>query len=894
MLAAFVAAVFLSASLLFLIQPMAARLLVPLLGGSPAVWNTSMVFFQAVLLAGYLYAHLLTRRLAPRTQAVVHAAVLVVPLLAYAALGRLPVLDPRELPTPDTAHPTAWVLLALLLSVGVPFFVLSTTGPLLQRWFASTTHRHARDPYFLYAASNLGSMLALLAYPFAMERTLRLAEQRAWFSAGYVAFAALAAVCGMFMLSRLPREPASRQDRRRLREHDGGSPAHAPLAPISLGTRLRWIALAAVPSSLMLGVTQHVSSDIAAVPLLWVIPLAIYLLTFIAAFSGRGVPTRSMTLAYGVTAILVAVALLGRMSRPVPAVIAMHMLVLFLGGLVCHGRLASERPDPRRLTEYFLLIAVGGVIGGTFNALLAPVLFNAIAEYPIAITAACLLGVPGFGDGGADPRRSLTHAGAVREGVYAVLAVLAWTVVFAWALGGAGSEAGFWTIEVFATGALAAFLMWRGVKVPATLDLAAPLAVLLFIAGLHVAFRHAWLGGHLLSALLGEATPPVRVPLVLGSWLGPILVLVAAGAVAARVAAPRSRMLARAIDLLVPAMIAGLFYFTAYAMRQAGLTGGSMREFAWYGPIALLLLLSLGRRLRLALGVGVTLALFYSYAGAVDTSLSTTRTFFGVHRIATDTRRQWVLLSHGTTRHGVQSTDPDKAMIPTMYYHRTGPIGEVFRTRENDPGFDQVAIIGLGTGGLSAYGRTGQTITYYEIDPEVVRIARDSGYFTYLKRTPAEVKIVLGDGRIRLRQAPDRLYDLIIVDAFSSDSIPIHLVTKEAVREYFDKLAPGGVIAFHVSNRYLELRPILAGIATDLDAEPGMEVRAITRDDTATGFTDAEKAEGKEATTWVLLARRLEDFRGLADGERWIIMGAAPETPRWTDDFSNILSVFRW
>ncbi|MFM9996754.1 MAG: spermidine synthase [Phycisphaerales bacterium] len=905
MLLLYTAAVFLSASLLFLVQPMAAKMLVPMLGGSPAVWNTSMVFFQGVLLAGYLYAHLVTRHLAPRRQVIVHACVVFAPLLIVTLLGRLPVLDPRGFPPPGDATPTLWLLGALALAVGGPFFVLSTTGPLLQRWFSSTTHRHAKDPYFLYAASNVGSMLALLGYPFVMEASLPLLGQRRWFAAGFWVFAALVTWCGVLML-RARRDgagsgtPLSRQMRRQMKYEARGTAdtpaaeeADAPLAPLSWWTRVRWVLLAAVPSSLMLGVTQHVSSDIASVPLLWVIPLAIYLLTFILAFSGRGVQLQWTSRVFGVVAVFVAVSLLARMGRPAAAIIGAHFFGMFLAGLVCHGRLAAERPDPRRLTEFFLLIAVGGVLGGAFNALLAPVIFNSIGEYPIAITAACLLCVPSFGDRPIPADNALTRMIAARECAYAVIASLAFALVFAWALtGGAGNQFGFWIAFGLSGGGLLAYAMWRGVRRPAVHDLFIPIAILLYLAALHAFFWHAWAPGQWMARVIGadltDIPPAPRTHL--GAWMGPALAAVSAAMIALRVVFVRARWPSVLLDVLTPLYVFVAFWFALVAMYEAGLADGAVREVIRYAPIVILLWLSVARRVRLGLATGMALLLFYTYAGAVDRSLLVTRTFFGVHRVAVDRSGRWILLSHGTTRHGLQSTDPVKALTPTMYYHPTGPIGQVFKTRENDPTFDQVAIVGLGTGGLAAYGKAGQTFTFFEIDPKVEWIAKESKLFTFLDRTPAQVTVKIGDGRVKLREAPDKLYDLIIIDAFSSDAIPIHLITREAVAEYFDKLAPGGMIAFHISNRYLDLRPVLAAIAQDLNARPGTDAVAIVRDDQ--DLDPKDEAEGKIDTTWVVLARRLEDAGTLAQDERWLEMQARPDAPRWTDDYSNILKVF--
>lgn len=374
MLLVYLLAIFLSAALLFLVQPMAAKLVLPILGGSPSVWNTTMVFFQALLLLGYFYSHLVTKKLPRLAQGAVHALV-----IAAGAL-MLPIALPKVIGTPGPGEsPALWLLLLLPLVAGVPFFVLTTTGPLLQSWFASSSHRRAKDPYFLYAASNIGSFVGLLSFPFYLEPRFDLAEQSAWFSRGYYGFAALAALCFLF---------AWRGDDRSNR------PTAAVAEPVTITwpQRLLWIALAAVPSSLSLGVTQTITTDIAPVPLLWVVPLSIYLLTFVLAFS-----TRLRFTARGAGLLLIAstlgtigVRLLGG-DLPNEVVILSHLSVLFFGALVCHRRLAETRPAAAGLTEFYLWLAVGGVIGGLFNALLAPLIFNAALEYPFAIATACAL-----------------------------------------------------------------------------------------------------------------------------------------------------------------------------------------------------------------------------------------------------------------------------------------------------------------------------------------------------------------------------------------------------------------------------------------------------------------------------------------------------------------------
>jgi hypothetical protein len=395
-LALFGAAIFLGAFLIFVLQPVAAKMVLPSLGGSPAVWNTCMVFFQGALLAGYAYAHWATRLLPARRLAVVHAALVLAPVLT------LPVALRAGAP-PVSGSPVAWLLAALALSVGLPFTVASTGAPLLQRWFASTGHPAARDPYFLYAASNAGSLLALLAYPGVLEPLTTLAQQRWLWSGGYVLMALLTVGCALAAFRHGPGGAPGTAGPQR----DAGAPAKgasdarpgvegpAPAAAPGWRERAAWVALAFVPSTLMLGVTQFLSTDVAAVPLLWVVPLALYLLTFILAFARRPLaPVRPLSRILAILAVGLAVSLIVGAKRPAWTVTLLHLATFFTGALLCHGRLAACRPHPSRLTEFYLLIAVGGVLGGMFNALAGPALFDSVAEYPIALGLVCLARLP--------------------------------------------------------------------------------------------------------------------------------------------------------------------------------------------------------------------------------------------------------------------------------------------------------------------------------------------------------------------------------------------------------------------------------------------------------------------------------------------------------------------
>jgi spermidine synthase len=749
-----------------MVQPMMGKMVLPLLGGTPAVWSACMVFFQAALLAGYAYAHATTAWLGPARQAMLHMAVLALPL-AVLPLG----LDASRLRGGD-ANPVLDTLGLLSVSVGLPFFVVSASAPLLQRWFTQTGHPAARDPYFLYAASNLGSMLALLAYPALVEPRLALRgqtwlSQTALWSAGYVILAALTAACALVLW----RRPASAV----VTEIGATAGTVETGADISTGRRLRWIALSMVPSSLLLGVTTYVTTDLAAIPLLWVLPLAIYLLTFILAF-GRwpALLHRIVVTATVPAAIVVLFLLVSSFKQRIWISVLCHFALLFLVALACHGELARSRPPAARLTEFYLLISLGGVLGGIFNALVAPVAFASLVEYPLMMVLACLL---------------LTVPRAP-----------------GWA---------------------------RAWRVPTDIGLAAGVAVValvLYSESVTVRVDFAFL-----TRILGIASEP--------AWLETV-------------------------------------------------KKGTDKALLYGPPLVAAFLL---RRRPVAFGLGLLAVL--AAASYVDTRNDDTiyqaRSFFGVLRLTRDRDLAgYTELRHGTTLHGRQSLAPERRREPMSYYHRRGPIGQVFAELDKREAPRRLAMIGLGTGTLAAYARPGDDVTFYEIDRLVVDIAWNPAYFTYLtdaRDSGVLMRAELGDARVRMeavkRERPGARYDLIVVDAFSSDSIPVHLITREAMRLYLDLLAPGGIVAIHISNRHLDLAPVVAGLALDAD----LRGRLIQSDDEA-------ESQGAHRSTWTVLARAPEDLGELARDRRWTDEPLEPN-PRvgiWTDDFHNLLSVFKW
>jgi hypothetical protein len=749
-----------SASLLFLVEPMFARMVLPRLGGSPAVWNTCLVFYQAVLLAGYVYAHLTARWLGPRRQAALHMLVLLLPWLV------LPITI-RGLGTPSGgSNPVPWLLGILSFSVGLPFFVLAASTPMLQSWFAQTGHGAAKDPYFLYGASNLGSLLGLLGYPLLLEPWLRLGVQSWVWTAGYGLLTLLTAASAV-VLWRSPSHPSlpwSSTDSRAI-----GVPPTQEVPP-SWARRMRWLVLALIPSSLLLGVTTYVSTDIAAVPLVWVIPLAIYLLSFVQVFARRWTIPRTMPVAarmvltglqavilpghrlivriQAMLLVLVAATFYFSPYLTIPLRMALHLGAFYLTALVCHGELARLRPAVRHLTEFYLWLSLGGVLGGLFNALLAPMLFSTVVEYPLMIAAACFV---------RPKQKTLVPP---RWWLHPALLSLAALVI-------------------------CGIAYWRGVR--QTIDLGPQIGIL-------------------------------------------------------------------NMDVVIVAL-AGLVAF-----------GVSDRP----------------RLFGLAIPGVMILGLFLSFSpGEV---VYRDRSFFGVFRVVRNDKDQQMLLYHGSTIHGVQSLHPERRSQPLSYYFHTGPLGQLLASRAIHPD-REIAVVGLGTGTIAAYGRPGQRFTFYEIDPTVERLARNPKLFSYLSNSRAMIRVVLGDARLSLAGAPDGTYGVIVLDAFTSDAIPLHLMTREALALYRRKLAAGGVLALHISNRYMDLEPVLGRLARDARLAAMVEYDGK--------LSDADHRDGKMASTWVIMARRKEDFRRLLADDRWEPILVSKATPLWTDDFSNILAVLR-
>jgi len=723
---------FCSSGLLFLAEPMFAKMVLPLLGGTPAVWNTCMVSFQALLLAAYAYGHWSIQWLGVRRQARLQSIVLI------AVVAALPVAIPHGWQPPAGQNPIFWLLAVLPVGVGLPFFAAASTAPVLQRWFSSTGHPASADPYFLYAASNLGSMVVLLGYPTVIEPLMHLADQSRLWSTGYFGLIALVGCCALFI------GPGAQTSRKLVTEK------------ITASRRVRWILLAMIPSSLLLGTTTFITTDIAAVPLLWIVPLALYLLSFILVFAARPlVSHRLMIRLQPVVVLGVALFMLGRVGQPVWMVLALNLAALFVSSMVCHGELAKDRPSVGRLTDFYLTMSLGGVLGGLFNALAAPLIFHSAAEYPIALVAACAL----------CPRTKSV------------------------------ADSSRWTTRAF--------------------DIFCPVVV----------FASAWGLPRGMMAILGHDSISLRM-IALG------VAVMAAGTAIRR----RPRFLAA---------LAALFFVA---------------------------------------GIGA----------AKGEILAVKRSFFGIHRVVRNLDGPFNDLYHGTTVHGrqfvsVEDSTPSQPTTALTYYHRTGPIGQLLTQRLAAGEANRIGIVGLGVGSLAAYADRNTELTYYEIDPAGRWVAEGSGYFSFLsaaKNRGAKIRIVMGDARLTLRDAPSRSCDVLVLDAFCGDAIPVHLLTREAMRIYTDKLTYGGILAIHISNMYLDLLPVCSALVADAGCA-GMYQNDLD-------VSPEQAAEGKSASQWVIVAKSGQTFAVLQKDPRWKLLPPASKTGVWTDDFSNILGVFRW
>jgi len=715
----YMAAVFLSAALVFLVQPMFAKMATPLLGGSPNVWNVSLVCFQAALLLGYTYAHLLTHFVTSlRTQILIHMM-----LLACAAIV-LPFQLSGLLGEPDPTRPALWLIGVFTVSIAPPFAIIAASAPLIQSWYSRSGRTDAHDPYHLYGASNVGSLIGLIAYPLVLEPFLPLAAQTMSWTLGYGVLALLLIGSGLVaMVSGDGQAPAS---------DPSGAPVFTEAASIASVWRQRlwWVACAFIPSSLLVGVTTHISTDIASAPFLWVLPLVLYIGSFIIVFAKKPVISPAVSARLLPLAVATGLFMVSPLSvYPLLLAMGLNLFVLFMTALAGHGMLAASRPEAKRLTEFYLLMSLGGVLGGAFNALLAPIIFNSVIEYPLMLVAILLL------------RPGVDWLGKERS------------------------------------------RLWGG----------AALSALLVAYALRLTFGND--SGH-------------NYPFILLHALAVLGVIVAA----------RTRAT----------------------------------------PI-------------LAAGCAVLISQFIApVAGAI-----TDRSFFGVVKIRDNGELR--LMSHGTTLHGSQFLSADKALSPTTYYAPTTPIGQIFTAA---PAQAQLGVVGLGTGSVACYAKPEQNFTYYEIDPLVVKYASDPDYFTYLSACTPQAEIVLGDGRLSLSTVSEGHFDVLLIDAFSSDSIPAHLLTSEAVELYISRLSEQGVLVLHVSNRHMNLSEIVARIARHIDLPAYYQFYQASAED--------KKNSGAASSQVVILAHSEAALQDTLASGLWTRLDRDSGRP-WTDDYSNIL-----
>jgi hypothetical protein len=728
LLVVYTAAIFTSALLLFSVQPLFTKMVLPRLGGSPAVWSVAMVFFQSLLLGGYAYAHYLMQLRSRIWPVAIHLVLLALALLT------LPLSIAAGWGEPPSSGYAFWLLGLFAVSIGLPFFALAANNPLLQAWFVRTGHPQGHDPYFLYASSNIGSFLALLSYPVLLEPMFSLLTQNMIWTGGYGLLIVLIAGCGVLLL----RSPAFVFVASATDEVDAPAPTWA------LGAR--WILLAAVPSGLLIAVTAHISTDVAAAPLLWVLPLSLYLLTWVLVFQSRPLLPHKWILLLqplAISGVIVLLAVGGEQNLLLT--LGGHLLCFFVIAMACHGELAQARPAAKYLTGYYVALSFGGMVGGLFAGLIAPFTFSWIAEYPILVALAVLCR-----PSGEERLRNWSR------------------------------------------------------------------------------------------------------------WYWPLLAIVAFALIAISYSSGKT--------------------FTWVDDKRVYV----ISVIAVIGMI--LALLARADRFKLLAITVLALALIRFYPSD-DGRVETVRSFFGVHKIVVTPNGQYHVLMHGTTIHGAEKfLNDDGTPVtgrpePISYYHKDGGIGRAItalRARKGAP--LRVAVIGLGSGTLACASQPGEDWKFFEIDQSMVDTARDPKYFNFIQRCEPDMKPVIGDARLTFAREPDGVYDLIIVDAYSSDAIPIHLATEEAMEIYKEKLAPQGAVVMHVSNRHLELASVVVGIADANDLKSWVFNEDSGRD-----------SEYIFSTNVVISAREPADIGTLASSDKWALTEAADNQRVWTDDYSNVL-----
>jgi len=758
--------IFLGAFLLFSVQLLLGKYFLPWFGGTPAMWTTCMFFFQTVLLAGYAYAHALTRWFTPRTQGYLHSVLLLTALAMLALMAAkwgTPITPSVSWRPPSSDHPVWSLTVLLAVSAGLPYFVLSSTGPLLQSWFTRT--HPGRTPYRLYSLSNLGSLLGLLTYPFLVEPWFSLRTQARIWTTGFFVFAVVCGYCALRMrrITALPKSTSLGLARQGAQDVDSGQ------TKPTLGSHLLWLSLAACASVMFLATTNQICQDVAVIPFLWVLPLSLYLLSFIICFDEPRWYSRAVFHpAFALAIFLACLLLLGWGIRSIVLQIAAHSFVLFACCMVCHGELARSKPNSRYLTSFYLMVALGGAVGGVLVALVFPHIFRGFWEYQLGLWLCALL-------------------------LFVVLALdkSSWLHCSRWGL-------------------------------PA------------------IAVAVALLPGTTSVVVVGRKE--------LGS-----------------------------LFIVIPVLIAA--YFLTRGGRK-GFDPGRARAIPIFCGTALLV-------------VGVTL--FISASNETRNSVVLARNFYGVLNVRelTELPPDWRAYSlfHGRISHGYQFVSEAKRRLPTSYYGLTSGVGlalialQAHLSSGANPQHLRIGIVGLGIGTLASYGNPGDYIRYYEINPEVTRIANDARYFTYLKDCRGPLDVIPGDARLsmeaELGRGQPQGFNLLAIDAFSGDAVPVHLLTEEAFQIYLQHVKSDGIIAVHITNTYFDLRPVLQRVAEHFK----LRYAFLHTDGNGIVTTDSD---------WVLLSRDPSIVNSLptSAGSRFK-SAIKPDLALWTDDYSNLFFVLR-
>jgi hypothetical protein len=728
-----------SALLLFWVQPLIAKALLPAFGGVPDVWGGCLIFFQSVILAAYGYVAILNRFFKLRVQVLIHIV-----LLASTTVFALPLNQGlKHLDALYQHSPILAVLAELVFKLGLPTFILATSSPLLQTWVAQIYPGLGQSVYSLYAVSNAGSLFATLGYPFLIEPTLSLNRQAGAWTAMFLGYILLAIACAClaYWLGKAIT----------VKDSDNVSLTNEP--EVAVYNRWRWLLLSAIPTSLLLGVTNYVTSTIAPTPLLWLVPLSLYLLAFILAFSRRSRSWRfKPALLVPASALLLTLTIVAEATEPAWALALLHLAGFFILNTATIYELATAKPSIERLPEYYFMIALGGWLGGAFNMFLAPQVFDKFWEYPLMIVLACLVSVREQKDGAAH-RTILTRA-ILLDCVYALS-------------------------------------------------------------------------------------------------VGVLIVLLARFAVSLKLE-----------DVARIALVFGI-------------------------PLVLVNHLFRSRPRRFALAIGAAAIAGALTSESMTGTLYSSRNFFGALRVTSKQESGVNSLINGNSIHGKQFTEPNRRCAPISHYYPEGPVGDIIKSFEFSQTAKSVAVIGLGVGTMASYAQPGYQWTFYELNPEIIKIARNKDYFTYLSDCArVEIKIVPGDARLKLSEALNNSFGLIVLDAFNSNVIPTHLLTREAIGLYLSKLGDNGLLAFHVSNRSLDLRPVLATAADAAGAE------CLWRRDPG-----ISPARGDDASEWVVLVRRTNTLESLKHLLKWENITAESHGLRgtvWTDDYASLIKIIRW